>query len=214
MSQLSMFPSQDRQRSPVEVDVGSDAVVVLEETYIEPAHADDLFARLVNLAGWRQDHIRLYGRAVPLPRLHRWFAVSNEPYRWSGIDMVPEPFPVFLEPLRRRLSADVGVNFNTALGNLYRSGSDSVSWHSDDEPDLGPAPHIASISLGAARRFLLRHKTDHSRRHAVELRHGSLLRMSGMTQLHWEHCLPKTSRVAQSRVNLTFRAIDMRGSNR
>lgn len=169
--------------------------------------ADDLFAELRALTGWRQDHIRIMGNTHPLPRLHRWFADSNHRYRWSGIEMHPEPFPVALRPVLERLRAEGSVALNTALGNLYRDGNDSVSWHADDEPELGSNPTIASLSLGASRRFLLRSRLDRSKVLEFNLAHGSLLWMSGTTQQSWEHCIPKSRRVAGERINVTFRSI-------
>jgi alkylated DNA repair dioxygenase AlkB len=175
--------------------------------YLDIREADGLFDSLKSLPGWRQDHIRVYGKTHPLPRLHRWFTDSNEPYRWSGISMHPEPFPEFLDDVRCRLAEESGVHFNTALGNFYRDGRDGVSWHSDDEPELGTDPVIASLSLGATRRFLMRKKLDHSQCLEFDLTHGSLLWMSGDTQIVWQHSIPKTSRTVESRINLTFRAI-------
>jgi alkylated DNA repair dioxygenase AlkB len=184
---------------------GSDVWFVPE--YLPEPEATRLFDDLLKQPGWQQDHIRIYGKTRKLPRLHRWFAESNQPYRWSGIDMHPEPFPPTLHGLLQRIRSERGVPFNTALGNLYRDGRDSVSWHADDEPDLGPDPVIASLSLGATRRFLLRRKLNHSESLSFDLSHGSLLWMSGRTQALWEHCLPKTQRPVGTRINLTFRAI-------
>jgi alkylated DNA repair dioxygenase AlkB len=181
--------------------------VRLEPGGLAAAEATQLFATLLPLPGWRQDTIRLYGRAHPLPRLHRWFADAGERYRWSGLVMEPEPFPDVLRPLLRHLQAASGVPFNTALANLYRDGRDSVAWHADDEPELGPDPVIASVSLGATRRFLMRRKADHRQRQTFELRHGSVLWMKGSTQQHWQHCLPSTQRPVGPRINLTFRAM-------
>ncbi len=200
--QPSLFP--DTGERLVRSDGGS---IRLIASYLEAPEADWLFGNLNNLAGWHQDHIRVYGKTHPLPRLHRWFAESNEPYRWSGISMQPEPFPEYLEAVRQRIAADGAVHFNTALGNLYRNGRDGVGWHSDDEPELGPQPLIASLSLGAPRRFLLRKKVDHSQCLAFDLTHGSLLWMSGDTQKVWEHSIPKSDRPVGPRINLTFRAI-------
>jgi alkylated DNA repair dioxygenase AlkB len=121
--------------------------------------------------------------------------------------MRPEPFPDALLGVLRRLEDESAVRFNTALGNLYRSGKDTVSWHADDEPDLGPEPVIASLSLGATRRFLLRRRDDHSVSTSFELTHGSLLWMSGATQALWEHSVPRTTQTVGARINLTFRAI-------
>jgi alkylated DNA repair dioxygenase AlkB len=175
--------------------------------FLSPGEADRLLSFLEAMPGWQQDHIRLYGKSHPLPRLHRWFADSSQPYRWSGIEMRPEPFPEVLREMVVRLEAESGVRFNTALGNRYRDGRDGVSWHADDERELGPDPVIASLSLGAPRRFLLRKRDDHSVTMAFELTHGSLLWMSGTTQTHWEHSIPKTTRSVGTRINLTFRAI-------
>lgn len=114
--------------------------------YLDANAADELFAILEAMPGWHQDYVQIYGKTHPLPRLHRWFADSDQPYRWSGIDMHPEPFPDALRGIAQKLKDESGVKFNTALGNLYRNGSDGVSWHSDDERDLGPDPVIASLS--------------------------------------------------------------------
>ncbi len=179
----------------------------LVHDFLSVDEADHLLALLESMPGWQQDQIRVFGKIHSLPRLHRWFATSNERYRWSGIEMRPEPFPGDLASVLRRLEDESGVRFNTALANFYRSGKDTVSWHSDDEPDLGPEPVIASLSLGATRRFLLRRKKDHTIRASFDLTHGSLLWMSGSTQALWEHCLPKTAQSVGSRVNLTFRSI-------
>ncbi|MEE8538503.1 MAG: alpha-ketoglutarate-dependent dioxygenase AlkB, partial [Woeseiaceae bacterium] len=97
------------------------------------------------------------------------------------------------------------LSFNGVLLNLYRDGQDSVGWHADNEPGLGPEPVIASLSLGAARRFQLKHRTDRTRRVALDLPHGSCLIMRGKTQQCWLHQLPKTYTKVGLRINLTFR---------
>lgn len=200
--QSSLFTAASEQ--VVEVSGGT---IRLIPRYLSIAEANGLFEKLSDLPGWRQDQIRIYGKTHPLPRLHRWFADSDEPYRWSGIAMAPEPFPEFIDELRRRIDFEGGVHFNTALGNFYRDGRDGVSWHADDEPELGPKPVIASLSLGAARRFLLRKKTDHAQSLEFTLTHGSLLWMSGDAQQVWQHSIPKAGATVGPRINLTFRAI-------
>ena len=175
--------------------------------YLSSGEADGLFAALRALCGWRQDSIRLFGKTHPLPRLHRWFALSTQAYRWSGIDMQPEPFPAAVLPALMRLRKETGVPFNSALANWYRDGRDSVGWHADDEPELGDKPAIASLSLGDTRRFVLRRKRDLSTRVSLQLTHGSLLWMAGSTQQEWEHSVPKTAKPVGARINLTFRVI-------
>src|SRR5690606_6222598 len=126
-------------------------------------------------------------------------------YTYSGARFVPEPFTPALAALRGRLQAFTGRAFNSVLANLYRDGNDSVGWHSDNEPELGPEPAIASLSLGASRRFRLRHA--HLPPVSVDLHSGDLLVMPGPLQRHWQHTLPKTRRPVGARINLTFREI-------
>jgi alkylated DNA repair dioxygenase AlkB len=183
----------------------------LERDFLDLAEADELMTFLVHLPGWRQDKIRMYGKEVALPRLHRWFAEDMQRYQWSGLEMQAEAFPDRLTLVRARVAETVGTHFNsthfnTALANYYRDGRDSVAWHADDEPELGSHPVIASFSLGASRRFLIRKKDDPGRKIEFELPHGSLFIMCGKTQRVCEHCLPK-QKAAGARVNLTFREI-------
>jgi alkylated DNA repair dioxygenase AlkB len=111
-----------------------------------------------------------------------------------------------LVPVRDRLREMLGADFNSVLVNRYRDGRDRMGWHSDDEPELGPQPVIASISLGAARRFTLKPRGEGAPL-ALDLPHGSLLVMRGDTQAHYRHALPATTRPVGERVNLTFRRI-------
>ncbi len=183
------------------------AELVLHPCFLSERRAGELFEALLDLPGWRCDEIRIFGRMRSIPRLHRWFAIDRQVYCWSGLTMNPEPFPPCLEPVRRRASRAAGVELNTGLGNLYRDGRDSVAWHADDEPELGPRPVIASLSLGAERRFTLRRRDDPGQRVSLSLPPGSLLVMAGETQRWWEHCLPKTKRAVGPRINVTFRCI-------
>jgi alkylated DNA repair dioxygenase AlkB len=110
------------------------------------------------------------------------------------------------------LAGELRVDFNSVLANLYRDGRDSMGWHSDDEPELGAQPVIASLSLGSTRRFVLKHRRDPSRKFALELPHGSLLLMRGATQANYRHALPRTARPVGPRINLTFRRISPLGT--
>jgi alkylated DNA repair dioxygenase AlkB len=103
-----------------------------------------------------------------------------------------------------------GAEFNAVLLNLYRDGRDGMGWHADDEPELGRNPVIASVSLGATRRFCLRHRRRRDLKLDLPLPHGSLLLMAGATQHHWLHALPKTQRPVGERINLTFRRVALR----
>lgn len=202
MTQASLFGEE----APRDIALRG-AQLRLYPQLLNPQKASRILQELAGQPGWKQDQIHMFGRPVPLPRLHRWFADSGESYRWSGLTMRAEAFPECLLAVRETVSAQTGHSFNTALVNWYRGGQDSVSWHSDNESELGSDPVIASLSLGAERRFLLRRKDNHAEKLSLVLPHGSLLLMSGQTQLLWEHCLPKTQRLIAERVNLTFRKI-------
>jgi alkylated DNA repair dioxygenase AlkB len=178
-----------------------------EPEFLKVQEANELLSMFSAPEGWRQDEIRMYGKSVPLPRLHRWFADERQTYRWSGLQMQAEKFPERLHSVRHRIAERVGVVFNTALANYYRDGRDSVAWHSDDEPELGSHPLISSLSLGATRRFIVRDKQDHHNKITFDLSHGSLLMMCGNVQRVSEHCVPK-ERTANPRINFTFRLMD------
>ncbi len=128
-------------------------------------------------------------------------------YSYSGMRHEPQPWPDLLRPIRDRLVRETGVAFNSVLANLYRDGRDCMGWHSDDEPELGMRPVIASLSLGATRRFVLKHRRDPERKLAFDLSHGSLLVMRDDTQEDYRHALPRTSKPVGPRINLTFRRI-------
>jgi alkylated DNA repair dioxygenase AlkB len=168
-----------------------------------------LFAeRLDQDIDWRQDHIRLFGKTMPLPRLTAWHGDPGRVYSYSGIEMPPKPWTESLLSIKARVETAAGTQFNSVLLNKYRDGRDSMGWHSDDEPELGPSPVIASVSFGATRRFVLKHKYNKTLETiSMELTDGSLLLMQGTTQHFWQHQVPKTRRVVGQRINLTFRTI-------
>jgi alkylated DNA repair dioxygenase AlkB len=178
--------------------------------YLPWKDAAALFKSLRNSVEWEQKELVLYGKLIPIPRMTAWFGDPEADYTYSGIRNEAKPWTSELSLLRDRISESLGLEFNSALLNLYEGGHHSVSWHSDDEPELGPSPTIASISLGATRRFRIRHKKTRETRH-IDAADGSLLVMSGSSQQEWEHCLPKVSRPIGERINITFRLFVRQG---
>ncbi|MGY2130904.1 alpha-ketoglutarate-dependent dioxygenase AlkB family protein [Hymenobacter sp. HD11105] len=186
-----------------------DAEVLLDPHFLPPSAAADLFKELLATIPWRQEPIKLFGKEVMQPRLTAWHGDPNAHYRYSGLSLEPLPWTPALQHLRQQVSNATGAEFNSVLLNLYRTGQDSMGWHADNEPELGPEPIIASVSLGATRRFRLRPGVG-TFPHApvgLDLPPGSLLLMRGPTQQRWQHALPKTSRPVEARMNLTFRRI-------
>lgn len=175
--------------------------------FLEREQADRLLGAILSSAAWRQDPIRLYGKWVNQPRMTAWYGDSGASYRYSGLTMNPLPWTEELSEIKARIESIAPGGFNGVLLNLYRDGQDGMAWHSDDEPELGEYPLIASVSLGATRRFQFRNKENKTNRLQLELEHGSLLLMRGTTQRHWQHQIPKTKRDVGQRINLTYRTI-------
>lgn len=172
------------------------------EGFLPGPEAADLLKRLQTDVEWRQE--RIYGR--PVPRLNAWFADSGVQYAYSGLRFLGSGWPGWLLELKPRVEAAAGTTFNSLLLNRYRSGQDSIGFHSDAEPELGPQPIIATLSLGAARNFVLRNRRDNETKRYL-LTHGSLLIMGGTSQHYWLHGVPKTQTPTGERISLTYRAI-------
>lgn len=172
-----------------------------------PREANALFHELRANLAWRQDTLTIHGRRIPIPRLQAWYGDASASYGYSGLTLSPLQWSDTLLKIRARVEALAGHRFNSVLSNFYRDGNDSVSWHRDNEPELGQNPAIASVSLGAVRRFELRLHKDKSRRFILDLPHASVLVMSGALQHHWEHRLAKVAEPTGARINLTFRHV-------
>ena len=175
--------------------------------WLAAVEADALLISLREGIHWETHRIRLFGREVDSPRLSCWIGDEGAAYTYSGARFQPHPWPAALLTVRQRLTDELGCVFNSVLANRYRDGRDCMGWHSDNESELGPQPLIASLSLGATRRFVLKHRHDSSRKLELEMPHGSLLVMGGDTQRNYKHALPRTARPLGERINLTFRRI-------
>ncbi|VEG12217.1 alpha-ketoglutarate-dependent dioxygenase AlkB family protein [Moraxella cuniculi] len=156
---------------------------------------------------WHQDTIWMFGKMHKLPRISAWYGDDDKPYTYSGITLQPSAWTDRLNLLRDELELVCKRRFNSVLLNWYRTGGDYISWHADDEPELGINPMIASVNFGESRRFLLRLKDNHATKLEIPLHHGSVLIMAGALQHHWQHSVPKQKKVDKSRINLTFRTI-------
>jgi alkylated DNA repair dioxygenase AlkB len=174
---------------------------------LRPDEAGELFAELRRTIDWQQESILMFGRRVLVPRLVAWHGDPGTSYTYSGTLHQPLPWTSPLARIRDRVSELSCARFNAVLLNLYRDGRDGMGWHADDEAELGRDPVIASVSLGATRRFCLRHRRRRNLKLDLPLPHGSLLCMSGPTQHHWVHALPKTRAAVGERINLTFRLV-------
>ncbi len=168
--------------------------------------ADNLLTRLKSEIQWKQEQIKLYGQVHDLPRLTAWYGDPDTTYTYSGIVVESLPWTQPLLEIKEKIEEVSGVSFNSVLLNRYRNGADSVSWHADDEPELGKNPAIGSVSFGEVRPFHLRHKTKNEKT-KILLGHGSYLLMQGPTQHYWLHQIAKSKKILSERINLTFRRI-------
>lgn len=186
-----------------------DGEVIIYQNFFAESESDRFFKELRNNLNWQQDKIKIFGKEVDLPRLTAWYGDEGKSYKYSGITMNPNAWIPALLAIKEKIEKVVELDFNSVLANLYRDGKDYVSWHSDDEKELGNNPIIASVSFGATRRFKLRHKSNKNLGTVeITLTNGSLLIMKGSTQHFWKHQVPKTSKVRKERINLTFRVIN------
>ena len=169
---------------------------------------EDVLMELVRETPWRQEPVTIYGKRHLQPRLIAWYGDAGQSYSYSGIVLEPLPWNKILSRLRDLVQDLVHEHFNSVLLNYYRDHRDSMGFHSDDERELGPTPIIASVSLGATRTFVLKHKTRAELKPIrLELPSGSLLLMKGLTQKNWKHGIDKQSKPCGPRINLTFRQI-------
>lgn len=179
--------------------------VTYEPAWLSDAEQRRIMAAILESSPLAVQEVVVYGRRHPTPRRVAWHADAGYLYRYSGLSHAPSPWTPVLRALRTRLESHLGVDFPGVLVNHYRGGQDAMGFHADDEPVLGPEPTIASVSLGAARRFVFKARDGGPARHALVLEPGSLLVMRGRTQREWLHGVPRTRRAVGERVNLTWR---------
>jgi alkylated DNA repair dioxygenase AlkB len=187
-------------------DLFDGAWVDIEREWLEPAAATELLGTLVRELDWEQRHIVLFGKRILQPRLIAWAGAL--PYRYSGQTLEPRPWPDAARAVLASVNATAKVEFNHVLINRYRDGQDSMGYHADAEPELGPDPPVATLSLGAPRRFTLRRHAPRSGEAPLTLMlsHASLLIMGGSCQRHYRHAIPREAGVEQ-RISLTFRRL-------
>jgi alkylated DNA repair dioxygenase AlkB len=188
------------------IPLASGAWLDYDPGWLSPAEADQALGGLRDELAWEQREIVLFGRRILQPRLIAWAGELG--YRYSGQTLEPRAFTPAAQRLLARVRAQTGVLFNHVLVNRYRSGEDSMGLHADDEPELGPDPMVAIVSLGTARRLVIkpRRKADRAR-HDLELGHGALVVMGGTCQRHYVHGVPRQAGVRGERISLTFRRL-------
>ncbi|RDX36303.1 alpha-ketoglutarate-dependent dioxygenase AlkB [Kangiella sp. HD9-110m-PIT-SAG07] len=210
MQQIDLGLSQKTETLVLDADQSdseSSATVQYHPGFIDDNQASGLYHTLSSLVEWQEETLWIAGKERKVPRLIAWYGDKDAEYQYSGKSHQPMPWIRPLALLKEQLEKELTTSFNSVLCNLYRNGQDSMGWHADNEKELGDNPVIASVSLGATRKFQLKHKTNSQLRHKMLLTSGSLLVMQGTTQDYWLHQVPKELKVNEPRINLTFRNI-------
>ena len=175
---------------------------ILNET-----QASNYQALLQNTIEWRNDELMLFGKKITTKRKVAWYGSKPFKYSYSNTTKMALPWTAELLELKKLIEKITNESFNSCLLNFYHNGNEGMGWHSDAEKELQKEGAIASISLGAERKFVFKHRNT-KEKVTIVLKHGSLLIMKNQTQNFWMHCLPPTKKILVPRINLTFRTIE------
>lgn len=210
MDQARLFDLNTQPHQGETLRLGDSELIDYPAAFSREA-SNAFFDTLYTEVPWRQDSLWIGGKHRDLPRLQCWMGDAASLYGYSGLRLPPVPWHSTVLEIKQRAEELSQQSFNSVLLNLYRDGMDSVAWHADDEAELGEAPIIASVSLGAERPFQLKRKTGNkSEKHQILLRNGSMLVMGKGLQSKWLHQLPKVKTLEKARINLTFRQVQKR----
>ncbi|AKM06258.1 alpha-ketoglutarate-dependent dioxygenase AlkB family protein [Pelagerythrobacter marensis] len=197
--------SLDRQFEALDLP---DADVSILHQIEMPLSYPEMLRRLIDDTKWRQEQVRVYGKVHDQPRLVALYADKGKTYDYSGISLHPLPWTDLLREIKRRVEDCTDATFNAVFLNLYRDHNDSMGFHSDNEKELGKNPIIASVTFGATRTFVMKHKfAKEIPPVKIPLEAGTVLLMKGSTQHNWKHGINKQTRPCGPRVNLTFRTL-------
>lgn len=184
----------------------NNGLYLLKEDFLD-THTLNLENVLTNSLLWNTYEIKIFGKKILSPRLTAWYGDEQCVMKYSGLTFYPIPFTKELLYIKSEIENLTQHKFNCVLANLYRDGNDSMGWHADDEKETGINPVMASYSLGTERVFQLKHNIS-KERIDIPLKNNSLLVMAGEMQHYWKHQIPKSKKVNQLRINLTFRYIE------
>jgi alkylated DNA repair dioxygenase AlkB len=182
------------------IELADGGLLLYDEAFLPPNFADRYFDELSDQCVWEQKP-GIFGHMQP--RLIASYGEEGVTYRYSGLDYMALPWTATMLEIKEKIEAIQG-EYNYCLLNRYRSGSDSVGWHADDEPEMGNV--IGSLSLGATRQFRIRHNITRETK-TFSVSNGTLIIMAGTMQQFWKHDVPKTKENVGERINLTFRKI-------
>jgi alkylated DNA repair dioxygenase AlkB len=206
---MSLFPESSEKilLKTIEGEPMPHSEVWYYPQFFTKEESDVFLQDLLQNIAWSHDDITIFGKKMKIPRLQAWYGDAGKAYMYSGILLQPHTWTDTLLAIKKRIEEATQTEYTSVLLNQYRDGKDSVGWHADDEPSLGKNTTIASVSLGATRKFRFRYNANNALKAETLLTHGSLVMMQGETQHYWQHEVPKTSQPTGIRINLTFRKL-------
>lgn len=186
-----------------------DGIVLYYGSVMPMEESENLFSRLMTTIAWKHEEAIVYGRRIITKRKVAWYGDKAHSYTYSGVTKEALPWTNELSFIKQIVEEKTGETFNSCLLNLYHDGDEGMGWHSDNESTIEKESAIASVSFGADRMFSFRHKKT-KETVSLLLENGSLLLMKGITQQYWHHSLPKSKKIKEARINLTFRCMKER----
>ena len=181
-----------------------DGIAIYHGIVFNEKEATSICKELFNTIPWKHDEVVMFGKKMITKRKVAWFADAGITYTYAGVKKAGLEWTAALLGIKQKVEKITQSNYNACLLNLYHEGEEGMGWHKDDEKEIVVGSSIASLSFGAVRKFAFKHGKTNDRID-IELANGSLLDMKGTIQANWYHALPKTTRIKQMRINLTFR---------
>lgn len=183
-----------------------DGEVYYEKCIWDKLKAENLLREMQQHLHWQHDELMMFGKKITTNRKVVWYGDKAFTYTYSRTTKSAIPWHPLLLPIREKTETVTNASFNACLCNFYHHGNEGMTWHSDDDKEFGLNPTIASLSFGAERTFSFRHKIT-KEVISIILESGSVLLMKANTQTHWVHALPKSAKIKDPRINLTFRLV-------
>jgi alkylated DNA repair dioxygenase AlkB len=181
-----------------------DGIAIYHGIVLNEKEATQICKNLLDTIPWKQDEVMMFGKKIMTKRKVAWYADAGISYTYAGVKKSGLEWTKSLLEIKQKVESITGASYNACLLNLYHEGEEGMGWHRDNEKEIVAESSIASLSLGAVRKFAFKHAKTNERLD-IELANGSLLDMKGPIQQNWYHSLPKTMRIKQLRINLTFR---------
>jgi alkylated DNA repair dioxygenase AlkB len=184
--------------------IDQDGIVLYHEKVLTDQQITQLYNDLLNKINWENERVVMFGKEIITKRKVAFYSDPLIAYTYSSKTKIGLPWKDPLIILKNIVESLTKQTYNACLLNLYHNGEEAMGWHSDNEKEIIANSSIASLSIGASRKFSFKHKVT-KETISIQLENGSLLEMKGTIQSHWLHALPKSKKITESRINLTFR---------